>query len=130
MSPAKCAPAEQTSPGWTQTLKNLSEKETYIHQDEKDQLPTNSHQIHKTDSTHPTLRDNYWKHVNTVTGSMTQTVDPANQKVNTKKLYSFMKHLQKNQQRVAQLKEHGITYSENLDKATILNRQFKSIFTP
>lgn len=80
-----------------------------------------------------TLRVNYYEHGNTVIGSMTptETVDPANQRVNTKKFYSFIKHPKKDQQGVAApLKEHGITYSENLDKANILNQQFKSIFTP
>jgi hypothetical protein len=78
------------------------------------------------------IRQNYWEHVNTVIGSMTPDPDrnTEHQKTNFKKFFGFIKHLKKDQQGVAPLKDQGKLHSDNTTKANILNRQFQSVFTP
>ncbi|MES9882305.1 MAG: reverse transcriptase family protein [Sedimenticola sp.] len=52
------------------------------------------------------------------------------EKVNTKKLFQYMKSSKKDQQGISPLKENGSLHSGTTDKANILNRQFQSVFSP
>ncbi|MEW8548673.1 MAG: reverse transcriptase family protein, partial [Candidatus Thiodiazotropha sp.] len=51
-------------------------------------------------------------------------------KVKTKKLYSLLKHSKQDSSGISSLKADGKTYSEDIDKANTLNRQFHSVFSP
>ena len=48
---------------------------------------------------------------------------------NKKFYYSFVKHNKTEQCGVAPLKQQGLTYSDPVDKANVLNRQFESVFS-
>lgn len=51
-------------------------------------------------------------------------------KVNTKKLYSLLKHSKQDSSGVAPLKSDGKTLSDDCEKSNALNRQFQSVFSP
>ena len=51
------------------------------------------------------------------------------QQCSNKKFYSFVKHNKTEQCGVAPLKHQGLTYTDPVDKANILNRQFESVFS-
>ena len=51
-------------------------------------------------------------------------------KVNTKKLYSLLKHSKQDSSGVAPIKSDGQTLSHERDKANALNRQFQSVLAP
>ena len=51
------------------------------------------------------------------------------QPCSNKKFYSFVKHNKTEQCGVAPLKHQGLTYSDPVDKANILNIQFESVFS-
>ena len=51
------------------------------------------------------------------------------QPCSNKKFYSFVKHNKTEQCGVAPLKQQGLTYSDPVDKAHILTRQFESMFS-
>ena len=51
-------------------------------------------------------------------------------KFSTKKLFSFLKNCRQDAQGVAPLKKGWVLHTENKVKATILNEQFQSVFTP
>ena len=51
-------------------------------------------------------------------------------KFSTKKLFSYLKGCRQDSQGVAPLKKGGMLHTDNEVKATILNEQFQSVFTP
>ena len=51
-------------------------------------------------------------------------------KVNTKKMYSLLKHSKQDTSGVAPLKSDGRTLSDDCEKSNALNRQFQSVFSP
>ena len=57
-------------------------------------------------------------------------VDTNNSVRNSKKFWSFIKHQRKDQCEVPPLFYNGITHTDNLTKANILNEQFTSVFKP
>ena len=69
------------------------------------------------------IRNAYWLYIESVifTGD--------SQPCSNKKFYSFVKHNKTEQCGVAPLKQQGLTYSDPVDKANILNRQFESVFS-
>ena len=69
------------------------------------------------------IRNAYWLYIESVifTGD--------SQPCSNKKFYSFVKHNKTEQCGVASLKQQGLTYSDPVDKANILNRQFESVFS-
>ena len=69
------------------------------------------------------IRNAYWLYIESVifTGD--------SQPCRNKKFYSFVKHNKTEQCGVAPLKQQGPTYSDTVDKANILNRQFESVFS-
>ena len=56
-------------------------------------------------------------------------VDTNNSGGNSKKFWSFIKHQRKDQCEVPPLFYNGITHTDNLTKANILNEHFTSVFT-
>ena len=48
---------------------------------------------------------------------------------NTKKLYSLLKHAKQDNFGISDLKKNGKRFSDDQDKANILNEQFQSVFT-
>ena len=69
------------------------------------------------------IRNAYWLYIESVifTGD--------SQQCSNKKFYSFVKHNKTEQCGVAPLKHQGLTYTDPVDKAKILNRQFESVFS-
>ena len=55
---------------------------------------------------------------------------PPPPKVNTKKMYSLLKHSKQDLSGVAPLKLDDRTLSDDCEKANALNRQFQSVFSP
>ena len=51
-------------------------------------------------------------------------------KVNTKKLYSLLKHSKQDNSGITPLKANGQTVTSDADKANTLNQQFQSVFSP
>ena len=51
-------------------------------------------------------------------------------KVNTKKLYSLLKHSKQDTSGITALNAHGQTFTSNADKANTLHQQFQSDFSP
>ena len=50
--------------------------------------------------------------------------------MNTKKMYSLLKHSKQDSSGVAPLKSDGRTLSDDCEKSNALNRQFQSVFSP
>ena len=51
-------------------------------------------------------------------------------KVNSKKLFSFLKHARQDNQGISPLQSDGKIVTDTTDKANALNNQFHSVFTP
>ena len=51
-------------------------------------------------------------------------------KVNTKKLYSLLKHSKQDNSGISSLKANRKTFTADVDKANTLNQQFHSVFSP
>ena len=74
-------------------------------------------------NTQKQIRNAYWLYFESVifTGD--------SQPGSNKKLYSFVKHNKTKQCGVGPLKYQGLTYTDPVDKATIINREFESGFS-
>ena len=66
--------------------------------------------------------------INTTTEQAENSSPP--HKVNTKKMYSLLKHSKQDSSGVAPLKSDGRTLSDDCEKLNALNRQFQSVFSP
>ena len=73
----------------------------------------------------------YERYISDILGINPETDDlPSPTKVNTKKLYSLLKHSKQDISGVSSLKANGKTFTADVDKATTLNQQFHSVFSP
>ena len=73
------------------------------------------------------------KYLYDILGLSTEADDHAGEaplKVNTKKLYSLLKHSKQDSNGIASLKADGNTLSSEPDKANALNQQLHSVFSP
>ena len=73
------------------------------------------------------------KYLYDILGLSTEADDHAGEaplKVNTKKLYSLLKHSKQDSNGKASLKADGNTLSSEPDKANALNQQLHSVFSP
>ena len=52
------------------------------------------------------------------------TEEPENRKVNTKRLFTYVKSTRKDSKGIAPLQSEGILYSDTVTQANILNRRF------
>ena len=59
-----------------------------------------------------------------------QTENTQHKGFNSKRLYTLLKHSRQDSTSVAPLKRDGISYQDDTKKATILNDQFRSVFSP
>jgi len=71
------------------------------------------------------IRSSYFNYVN---GIISPDVDGQTASYN-KTFWSFVKHLKKDNVAIPTLMDNGVEVSDNLCKAEVLNRQFKSVFT-
>ena len=55
---------------------------------------------------------------------------PVQHKPNTKKLFSLIKHSRQESSAIPPLKYENKVHQDDLDKATVLNKQFQSVFSP
>ena len=69
------------------------------------------------------IRNAYWLYIESVV-----TTEDSQPRSN-KKFYSCIKNNETEHRGVAPLNHQGLTYSDPVDKATILNRQFESVFS-
>ena len=69
------------------------------------------------------IRKSYWEYLEDIIF----TNDQDNYK--NKKFYTFVKHKKTDNSGISPLKSDGITYSDPVQKANILNNQFKSVFS-
>ena len=74
----------------------------------------------------------YERYLGDILGINTTTQQEENSppKVNTKKMYSLLKHSKQDSSGVAPLKSDGRTLSDDCEKSNALNRQFQSVFSP
>ena len=74
----------------------------------------------------------YERYLGDILGINTTTQQEENSppKVNTKKMYSLLKHSKQDSSGVAPLKSDGMTLSDDCEKSNALNRQFQSVFSP
>jgi len=83
----------------------------------KDQFKSLKSEIQKL------IRNSYWQYLD----SVIFTNDSGNNK--NKKFYSFVKHKKSQNCGVSPLKDEGVTHTDPVDKANILNKQFESVFS-
>lgn len=69
------------------------------------------------------IRSSYWSYLESV------IFEGDSQPGRNKKFYSFVKHNKTVKCEVSTLKSDGITYTDSLEKANVLNKQFKSVFS-
>ena len=73
----------------------------------------------------------YERYIGNILGLNPETNDVDNPtKVNTKKLYSLLKHSKQDSSGISSLKVTGRTFTADTDKADSLNQQFQSAFSP
>ena len=73
----------------------------------------------------------YEKYVGGILGLQQEAEDPDTPtKVNTKKLYSLLKHSKQDISGITLLKANGRTFTSDAGKANTLNQQFQSVFSP
>ena len=75
----------------------------------------------------------YEKYIGDILGLQQEADDPdldTPTKVNTKKLYSLLKHSRQDNSGITSLKANGQTFTSDTDKANTLNLQFQSVFSP
>ena len=74
----------------------------------------------------------YERYLGDILGMNTTTEQEENSppKMNTKKMYSLLKHSKQESSGVAPLKPDGRTLSDDCEKSNALNRQFQSVFSP
>ena len=74
----------------------------------------------------------YKRYLGDILGINTTTQQEENSppKVNTKKMYSLLKHSKQDSSGVAPLKSDGRTLSDDCEKSNALNRQSQSVFSP
>ncbi len=68
------------------------------------------------------LRRSYWDYVEEI-------VEPNPEQPGNKRFYSFIKHRRCDNKDITSLKKDGILYTEDKDKANILNKQFQDAFS-
>ena len=73
----------------------------------------------------------YERYIGYILGLNPETNDVDNPtKVNTKKLYSLLKHSKQDNSGISSLKVTGRTFTADADKADSINQQFQSTFSP
>ena len=73
----------------------------------------------------------YERYIGDILGINPETDDLTSPtKVNTKKLYSLLKHSKQDTSGISSLKTNGKTFTADVDKANTLNQQFHSVFSP
>ena len=80
--------------------------------------------------TQRTIRQAYWQYLEGVIG---ETDSPANEgsgPTPSKRFWQFIRHRRQDAQGVAPLKREGKLVDDPVEKATILNTQFQSVFSP
>ena len=70
-------------------------------------------------------RRSYWNYINSIIESDENSDRPSTQK----RFWHYVKSLKKDASGVSPLKVNGHLYSDNKDKANILNQQYQSVFT-
>ena len=77
------------------------------------------------------VRKSYWEHIRGIIGaSEGPDGDTTNPLTTSKRFWQFIKHRRQDAQGVAPLKKDGQLVPDALGKATILNEQFQSAFSP
>ena len=72
----------------------------------------------------------YNTYLHSLVGIIDETADTVNSGPNTKKLFSFLKNCSQEYQGSSPLKKDEQLYTDNVQKANLLNCQFQSVFTP
>ena len=72
------------------------------------------------------IRTSYWRYINTLILPPNDDNQPPRCQ---KKLWSYIKNIRRDQVSIASLRLDDNTVTDSLDKAELLNEQFKSVFT-
>ena len=74
------------------------------------------------------LRRAYWSYIENIV-TPTEGDDAKGENSSMKRFWTYMKHKKTDSNGISALKREGILHSDPLDKATILNEEFKSAFS-
>ena len=114
-------------PWITQKIRNLIQKEKRFHRKARDS-PTyrNIARYKRLKSSIQLLkRRSYWNYINSIIECDDNTKRPSTQK----RFWHYVKSLKKDASGVSPLKVNGKLFSDNKEKANILNQQYQSVFT-
>ena len=76
------------------------------------------------------LRKAHSEYLENLLGLHTTSVEDADSKCSPKKLFNYIKNTRQDSCGIAPLRKDGLLHTENKVKASILNEQFQSVFTP
>ena len=121
---------KNTKPWITRHIKSLHRRLRKLYERQKKSKCPRDRQkyVEARSETQKLERQEYWKHIE---GILDDNKDEENEIRPTKhkKFWKYVKALKKDTCGVAPLKDNGRTYSDPIDKANILNRQYESVFT-
>jgi len=129
--PSKTTKPKSDLPWVTKEIIRLIRKRDKLYSKIKTQTSSNNHNSSECKSKLKTLRSviqnslrkSYWKYLD----SVILAGDSGNNK--NKKFYSFIKHKKTENSGISPLKSNGITHTDPVQKANILNKQFESVFS-
>ena len=124
--PSKTSKPRSDLPWFTPSLKKLTRKRDKLYH--KYKTSPNPERLHKLKSLksyiQKQVRASYWSYMDNI------IFNNDSKPGRNKKFYNFIKHAKKENVGIAPLKVDGITHTDPISKANILNKQFESVFSP
>ena len=122
--PSRTVKGRQKLPWWNQKLKRLiRRKQRLFNKAKKAGSPSSWSKFRQAQKdTHKALSEARWNYVN-------KALQEGLENNNNKPFWQYVKARRQDSVGVAPLKEDGILYTDNSEKADILNRQFQRVFT-
>ena len=129
--PTKIISEKKTNKPWiTRHIKSLHRRLRKLYERQKKSNRPRDRQkyVEARSITQKMERQEYWKHIEGILDDSNED-NGETRPTKNKKFWKYVKALKKDTCGVAPLKDNGKTYSDPLDKANILNRQYESVFT-
>ena len=127
--PHKQARTKDSPPWISRDLKRLIRKRDRLYKKKKKSHDKKDSEKYKTikRQVQQGLRRSYWKYVKSIVTPPEDNI--IENRGCMKRFWTFIKYKRSDGNEVSPLKKDGLLYSDPLDKANILNQQFKSAFT-